>query len=59
MKRSDDGGLTWSERLPTPASWATLMETPTVLQAGPGRRGVDEPGGGSGWAVRCLGRGGP
>ena len=22
-KRSTDGGLTWSERLPTPASWAT------------------------------------
>ncbi|MCY4030250.1 MAG: transporter substrate-binding domain-containing protein, partial [Acidobacteria bacterium] len=31
MKRSDDGGLTWSERLPTPASWATSMETPTVF----------------------------
>ncbi|MXZ39178.1 MAG: transporter substrate-binding domain-containing protein [Holophagales bacterium] len=31
MKRSEDGGLTWSERLPTPASWATSMETPTVF----------------------------
>ena len=31
MKRSDDGGLTWSERLPTPASWETSMETPTVF----------------------------
>ncbi len=31
MKRSTDGGLTWSERLPTPASWATSMETPTVF----------------------------
>lgn len=31
MKRSDDGGLTWGERLPTPASWATSMETPTVF----------------------------
>lgn len=31
MKRSGDGGLTWSERLPTPASWATSMETPTVF----------------------------
>ena len=31
MKRSDDGGLAWSERLPTPASWATSMETPTVF----------------------------
>ncbi len=31
MKRSGDGGLTWSERLPTPTSWATSMETPTVF----------------------------
>ncbi len=31
MKRSDDGGLTWSERMPTPASWETSMETPTVF----------------------------
>ena len=30
MKRSDDAGLTWSERLPTPASWATSMEVPTI-----------------------------
>ncbi|MCB1128712.1 MAG: DUF3472 domain-containing protein, partial [Verrucomicrobiae bacterium] len=29
-KRSTDGGLTWSERLPTPASWATSKETPTI-----------------------------
>lgn len=30
MKRSDDGGLTWSDRLPTPASWATSKEVPTL-----------------------------
>lgn len=30
MKRSEDGGLTWSERLPTPESWATSKETPTI-----------------------------
>jgi hypothetical protein len=30
MKRSDDGGLTWSERLPTPQSWATSLEVPTL-----------------------------
>jgi hypothetical protein len=30
MKRSADGGRTWSERLPTPASWATSKETPTI-----------------------------
>ncbi len=29
-KRSNDGGLTWSERLPTPASWATSKEVPTL-----------------------------
>jgi hypothetical protein len=29
-KRSLDGGRTWSERLPTPASWATSQETPTL-----------------------------
>ncbi len=29
-KRSTDGGLTWSERLPTPASWASSREVPTV-----------------------------
>ncbi|RME90600.1 MAG: DUF3472 domain-containing protein, partial [Verrucomicrobia bacterium] len=29
-KRSEDGGLTWSERLPTPPSWATSKETPTI-----------------------------
>ncbi|MCA9152627.1 MAG: exo-alpha-sialidase, partial [Planctomycetales bacterium] len=29
-KRSRDGGLTWSDRLPVPASWATSLETPTI-----------------------------
>ncbi|MEZ6021738.1 MAG: sialidase family protein [Planctomycetota bacterium] len=29
-KRSTDGGRTWSERLPTPASWATSREVPTL-----------------------------
>lgn len=29
-KRSNDGGLTWSDRLPTPASWATSREVPTL-----------------------------
>ena len=29
-KRSTDAGLTWSERLPTPASWATSQEVPTL-----------------------------
>jgi hypothetical protein len=30
MKRSADGGRTWSERLPTPANWATSLEVPTL-----------------------------
>ena len=30
MKRSTDGGLTWSERLPTPASWETSLEKPPI-----------------------------
>lgn len=29
-KTSSDGGRTWSDRLPTPASWATSQETPTL-----------------------------
>ena len=29
-KRSLDGGRTWSDRLPTPASWATSKEVPTL-----------------------------
>lgn len=30
MKRSEDGGLTWSDRLPVPDNWATSLETPTI-----------------------------
>ena len=30
MKRSNDGGLIWSDRLPVPASWATSKEVPTL-----------------------------
>ena len=30
MKRSTDGGITWSDRLPVPDSWATSREVPTI-----------------------------
>jgi hypothetical protein len=30
MKRSADGGLTWSPRLPVPDNWSTSRETPTI-----------------------------
>jgi hypothetical protein len=30
LKRSTDGGLTWSERLPVPENWSTSQETPTI-----------------------------
>ena len=29
-KRSTDAGLTWSDRLPTPKSWETSLEVPTL-----------------------------
>jgi hypothetical protein len=29
-KRSEDGGKTWSGRLPVPENWATSKETPTI-----------------------------
>lgn len=32
MKRSTDGGLTWSDRLPTPKSWETSREVPTIFR---------------------------
>lgn len=31
MKKSTDGGLTWSERLPVPENWATSKEVPTLF----------------------------
>lgn len=30
MKRSGDGGLSWSGRLPVPENWSTSRETPTI-----------------------------
>lgn len=30
LKRSTDGGKTWSERLPTPESWKTSRECPSI-----------------------------
>jgi len=31
-KKSSDGGLNWSDRLPKPESWATSKEVPTLYQ---------------------------
>ena len=32
MKRSDDGGLAWSELLPVPDNWATTTNCPTIYR---------------------------
>ncbi len=32
LKRSEDAGLTWSERLPTPQNWETSQEVPTIYR---------------------------
>jgi len=32
MKKSTDGGLTWSDRLPVPENWATSKEVPTLYR---------------------------
>ena len=32
MKKSYDGGKTWTDRLPVPASWATSLEVPTLYR---------------------------
>lgn len=32
LRRSDDGGQSWSDPLPTPANWVTSLETPTLFK---------------------------
>jgi hypothetical protein len=31
-KKSTDGGLTWSDRIPVPESWKTSLEVPTIFR---------------------------
>ncbi|MEO1524899.1 MAG: sialidase family protein [Planctomycetota bacterium] len=69
-KRSTDGGRTWGERLPTPESWRTSKEVPTihrVVDAGgvkrlilwsglyPARLSVSEDDGGSWSELKPVG----
>lgn len=37
LKRSSDGGLSWSERLSVPSNWSTSLETPTIHRVADGR----------------------
>lgn len=69
-KRSEDGGLTWSDRLPLPENWASSREVPTihrVIDAGgkkrlvvfsglyPARMGVSEDNGENWSALEPVG----
>jgi len=51
LKKSEDGGRTWSERLETPASWATSREVPTLYRV---RDVVSEEEGGAVGGERLI-----
>ena len=70
-KRSSDGGLTWSDRLPTPDSWSSSREVPTlhrvvdalgtkrvIMWSGlyPARMAVSEDDGGSWSELKPVGQ---
>lgn len=40
LKKSTDGGKTWSERLPVPESWKTSREVPTLYETEDSRASV-------------------
>ena len=51
MRNTTDGGVTWSERMDVPASWATSHETPTIytLDLNNGSQWIIQISGGPGW----------
>ena len=51
LKKSEDGGRTWSGRLETPASWATSREVPTLYRV---RDVVSEEEGGAVGGERLI-----
>ncbi|MBM7834384.1 glycoside hydrolase domain-containing protein [Clostridium sardiniense] len=51
LKKSNDGGITWSERLETNSTWKESMETPTIykLNLTDGSTKLIQISGGPGW----------
>ena len=69
-KRSEDGGITWSDRLPVPGSWESSLEVPTIFKTSgfgdnrrlvlfsglyPARRAISDDGGATWSELEPLG----
>lgn len=54
LKKSTDGGLTWSDRLPVPFGWGTMCAVPTIYKMydKQGKRRIMVFGGG--FPIRCT-----